>query len=233
MSKNIITFEAQNEHVWKVREKPIPASKAIPKWWKDIPKYSTENGKLSISPRANVTVKECAPTKDMLMSGYIITLWTDLLVTKTDGEQTIQWITSYPPIEKWGSHQVAGYEVPKGCSPDVFKYLHGWTVKTPPGWSTLYMQPVGYQNNPIKVINGIVDTDILHSEINIPFFIDKDFEGIIEKGLPIVQIIPIKRAVWESKTEFINNEKHQYNLEKIRTKIYGYYSSIREKKIYK
>jgi hypothetical protein len=233
MKKNIITFEAQNEHVWEIRERPIPASKAIPKWWKDIPKYSTEDGKLRVDPYASVTVKQCAPSKDMFMSGYVITLWADLIVTKIGEQQTIQWVTSQPPIEKWSDQQVAGYEVPKGCSPDVFKYLHGWTIKTPPGWSTLYMQPVGYQNNPIKVINGIVDTDILHSQINVPFFIDKDFEGIIEKGLPIVQIIPIKRATWESKVEFINNRRVEYILEKIRTKIYGYYSSIREKKVYK
>ena len=233
MSKNIITFEAQDEHVWEVREKPISASKAVPKWWKDIPKYSSEDGKLSLAPRANVTVKECAPTKDVLMSGYIITLWADLFVKKVDGYQNIQWLTTEPPIERWSIQQVSGYEIPKGCSSAVFKYLHGWIIKTPPGWSTLYMQPVGYQNNPIKVISGIVDTDIFHAEVNVPFFIDKDFEGLIEKGSPIVQIIPIKRANWESKTEFINNKRHQLTVEKIKTKLYGYYSSIREKKVYK
>ena len=233
MKKNTIIFEAQNEHVWNVRERPIPASKAVPKWWKQIPKYSTSDQKLKVDPYATVTVKQCAPTVDMLTSGYIITLWADLLVTKVDGGQSIQWVTDYPVIEKWSTQQVDNYEVPKGFAPTAFKYLHGWTIKTPPGWSTLYMQPAGYQNNNIRVINGIVDTDILHSEINVPFFINEDFEGIIEKGTPIVQIIPIKRSNWQSKSEFIDSKNITYMLEKIRTKIYGYYSSIREKKNYK
>lgn len=233
MKKNTIIFEAQNEHVWNVREKPVPASKIVPKWWKDIPKYSSKDEKLKLEPYASVTVKQCAPTIDMLMSGYIITLWADLLVTKVEGGQSVQWITDEVPIEKWGDQQVAGYEVPNGFSTTVFKYLHGWTIKTPKGWSTLYMQPAGYQNTPIRVINGIVDTDILHSEINVPFFINEDFEGIIEKGTPVVQIIPIKRENWYSKTEFISSKNLFYMKEKIKTKLYGYYSSIREKKSYK
>ena len=41
MKKNIITFEASSNHVFEVREKPIPAVKIIPDWWKNKSKDYT------------------------------------------------------------------------------------------------------------------------------------------------------------------------------------------------
>ena len=60
MKNNKITFRAQNEHVWEVREKPISASKLIPDWWKNMAPYSNKENKLELSPQSKVTVKKCA-----------------------------------------------------------------------------------------------------------------------------------------------------------------------------
>jgi hypothetical protein len=43
---------------------------------------------------------------------------------------------------------------------------------------------------------GIVDSDKYHGAGNIPFFLKEEFEGLIPKGTPYAQIIPIKRAEW-------------------------------------
>lgn len=232
MKKNIIKFIAQNQHVFDVREKPVPALKLIPKWWKDIPKYSSPDNKISFSPYATVTVKQCAPTLDSLASGYMLTLWSDILVEQMNGEPIIRWITNEDVAGEWHKLQSSSFEIPEGFSDTIFKYYHGWTIKTPPGWSCIFLHPIGYQNIPIRAITGIVDTDILDTDINCPFVIKKGFEGIIEKGTPIAQLIPIKRADWQS--EILEPSKeYEKNRQKLLTKIYGYYSSLRERKLYK
>lgn len=232
MKNNIITFEAQSDHVFSVRERPIPAAKMVPDWWKEIPKYSTIP-KLEIGPHANVTVKQCAPTIDMITAGYIIPLWCDILVTQENGIPFINWPTQERVVDVWSPLQSSTFEVPSGFNQLAFKYHHGWNILTPPGWSSLFIHPVGYQNLPIRAIPGIVDTDILTTAINCPFFVKDGFEGVIEKGTPMAQVIPFKRESWESEFTNPGDKKFYHESEKLFTKVYGYYSSKRAKKSFK
>jgi hypothetical protein len=232
--ENIITFRAQNEHVWEVREKPVPSSKVLPNWWKEMKLYTNSENKFKLEPAPTVTVKRCAPILDALTSGYIVPLWTDVIVSKENNFPLIKWGSSEAVFDLWNEKQVSEYEIPNGFSSLVLKYMHGWTIKTPPGWSSLFIQPVGYQNSPFKAITGIVDTDVLETDINVPILIKNDFEGIIEKGIPMFQIIPIKRNDWKS--NFILEDKNQlyFNTEKLRTKLVASYARhLRIKKSYK
>jgi hypothetical protein len=47
-------------------------------------------------------------------------------------------------------------------------------------------------------MSAIVDSDKFYGSGNIPFFLKADFEGTIEKGTPIAQLIPIKRKSWKA-----------------------------------
>jgi len=231
MKKNKIIFIATDDYSFNIKDKPFPVKKIIPKWWKSIPKYSFGN-KIELYPHANLTVKQCAPMLDSLSSGYVITLWTDVLVRQKDGVPHVTWNNDAAVFDIWSEKQVSHFEIPEGFNTTVFKFLNGWTIKTPPGWSCLITHPFGYQNIPIRSITGIVDTDILDTEINFPLFLKEGFEGVLEKGMPIAQIIPIKREPWESEYKLHDVGRHWLNCEKLKTKIYGYYSSIREKKQY-
>lgn len=233
MKENIITFEARGSHVFEVREKPVPAVKLIPQWWKDIPKYSNEENKLDLDPSSTVTVKQCAPTMDALSLGYIITLWADLLVTQVEGVPWIRWKAGQDVLSAWDLSQSSKFEVPYGYSNPAFKYHHGWNILTKPGWSTLFIHPLGYQNLPFNSIPGVVDTDILTTDINCPFFVREGFEGLIPKGTPMVQLIPFKRESWVSDYTVSSDEKLYIESEKHKTKLYGYYSSKRAKKSFK
>lgn len=234
MKTNKIIFRAQSEHVWEVREKPYPASKKLPEWWKKIPPYSTFDNKLRLSPGPTVTVKKCLPTLDAISAGYIVPLWADLMVSQDNNMPLVQWPTSEPVLQTWAKEQVSGYEIIENFSPIVFKYLHGWIIKTPPGWSSFITHPIGYQNLPFRSISGIVDTDSLETDINTPIIIKKDFEGIIEKGTPMFQIIPFKRENWESDFILQKPNQHFLNSEKIRTRIISAYGrTMRSNKFYK
>lgn len=231
--KNIIIFEAQNNHVFEVRQKPIPAVKVIPDWWKNIPKYA-EGNSFTIHSGPNVTVKQCSPTMDMFSSGYIVTLWSDVLVRQTDFGPRIEWgQVNFPVVQQWDSRQVNSFQIPNGFDKSVFKYLHGWNILTSPGYSTLFFHPSGYENLPFRSISGIVDTDILKTGINVPFVLKKDFEGVIEKGTPMFQLIPFKREVWDSKYTNPGEEKTFLETQKLFTKLYGAYHSVKSKKIFR
>lgn len=233
MSK-IIKFLAQDDHVWNVRPKPYPAAKGIPDWYKNIPMYTDNKKGFDLSPRSSVTVKRCVPILDMLTSGYYVPLWADLLVKQEEEKTMIKWATSTSVLDIWSPLQVDQFDIPDGFSKNVFKNLHGWTIKTPPGWSCLFIHPVAYSNTPFRTIPGIVDTDILDTEINVPFVIKEGFEGILEKGTPMFQVIPFKREKWNSEFELKIEKQHFFDIEKFYSKINrSYYSLIQDKKTYR
>lgn len=233
MSK-IIKFVAQDEHVWNVRPRPQPAIKKIPKWWKDIPAYSNNKNKFDLDPYPTVTVKRCVPTLDILGAGYYIPLWADLFIKQENGFPFIRWTTDTPVLEVWTENQVSSFKCVDGYSKPFFKNLHGWTIKTPPGWSCIFMHPVAYPEAPFYTISGIVDTDIYDGEINVPFVIKNNFEGIIEKETPMIQVIPFKRDDWESEFDLKKPNEHFFYTEKLYSKMQrAYHSIIKDKKIYR
>jgi hypothetical protein len=233
MSKDI-EFLAQDNHVWNVRPKPYPAIKNMPQWWKDVPVYAYNEKKLNLNPGPNVTVKRCVPTIDALGAGYYVPLWADLLVKQDNGIPSLNWNTMTPVAEAWSASSVSSFELKDGYSKIVFKNLHGWSIKTPPGWSCMFIHPIAYPNLPFEVISGIVDTDVFHGEINVPFIIKEGFEGIIERDTPMFQVIPFKREVWNSKFRVKDTLEHFFDVERLLSKINRSYASmIKDKKMYR
>lgn len=234
--KNKIVFKAQDKHVMEVRTKPVPATQLVPQWWKDLPPYFGNNGKFQLTDQGpNTTVKKCAPSLDAITSGYIVTLWADIQVETNSFEiPTAKWNTQKPVFSIWTQEQSSSFEIDENYNPLVFKYLHGWTIKTPPGYSCLITHPIGYQNLPFKAISGVVDTDKLNTDINTPIVFKKGFNGVIEKGTPMFQVIPIKRENWESEFELQEEQELFFNQEKLAsTYISSYARNLREKKNYK
>lgn len=59
-------------------------------------------------------------------------------------------------------------------------------------------------------MSGIMDTDRCFDSGNMPFFLKENFEGLIPKGTPYAQIIPIKRKKWYTAyTPGLENEMHR------------------------
>jgi hypothetical protein len=231
MKNKKIVFHATSDHVMQVREKPVPASSLIPHWYKDMPILSGK--KLDLNPAATITAKKCAPLLDSLTSGYIFTLWADILVTQTEEGPFLRWNTSMDVVGSWPWSQSSIYEIPDSFDKTVFKYYHGWVPETPKGYSCITTHPIGYQNLPFRTITGVIDTDILKTEANSPFVVKSGFEGIIKKGTPMFQLIPFKRDTWVSEFDTLSEKEYFYNIEKLKTKIVSSYSSIRYKKIFR
>jgi hypothetical protein len=82
-----------------------------------------------------------------------------------------------------------------------YKILNPWKIKTPKGYSCLFVSPLNNSDDRFSIIPAIVDTDTFTNEINFPIVINGDkypvLETIIKKGTPYVQIIPFKRDSWK------------------------------------
>lgn len=229
-----IKFRAEDEYYWNVGLKPQPTSSFLPQWYKDAPVHA-ENQKFKLDPSPNITFKRCFPLLDAVSAGYISPLWADCHVTYNQTNTTrIDWIVKRPVFDTWNPKQVSTFEIPEGFDGQVFKYMHGWIPKTPTGYSTLITHPFGYQNLPFKAVTGIVDTDTLDTGAYTPIIFKKGWEGILEKGTPMFQMIPFKRDNWVSEFEVMSDNENFYNVEKLYSKLISSYGKfLRSKKSYK
>jgi hypothetical protein len=200
--------------------KPIPATKAIPDWYKNLSKYVKGGKKSEHYPDAtsNGTVKMCNPFLDSLMTGYIITLNTDVQVTQVDGHPSFVWKVGRP-LSMHSVEQVAKEQAGDRGGKEPFKFNNEWVMKTPKGYSTLFTHPLNRTDLPFQTLSGVVETDTYDLPVHFPFILDKGFEGILEKGTPIAQAIPIKRESWKSSSSSYS-KKHSDKVS------FAYYSTI-------
>jgi len=206
---NTINFDIQQ---------PQPATKFIPEWYKNTKSYINNEKKPDGTGNIDATIKRCIPVLDAITAGYIITLPADIYVSLKDngfGEknQFFQWpsfkLIDFHPIEQAPEHpMVKPHAYPKFNNP--------WSIKTPKGYSTLFVQPFHRESN-FTILSGIVDTDTYTAPVNFPFVInDPNFEGLIKEGTPIAQVIPFKRDKWIMKN---GNDDNFIEQENVRTKL--------------
>jgi hypothetical protein len=199
-------------------EKPVPAKSLIPEWYKDVKPYNGSSNKfnfnLSTGKVDNSTIKKCMPVLDSITAGYLIKTYCDIQVVQDNGYPFYQWPetpTDEPAISFHGLNQLPGHPYTKTPyiaknSLDIPKFNNLWSIKTPPGYSCLFITP-SHHDVPIIILPGIVDTDKYYGNIKLPFVLkDPKFEGLIEMGTPIVQVIPFKRDEWESDFYSKNNK---------------------------
>jgi hypothetical protein len=242
MSKNI-TFIATSKYYEELcsDEKPYPASKLLPKWWKDSTPYlknasNPDGTKIILEDwESNATFKKCTPMLDSLTSGYIIPLWSDVLVRKGEVYPEISWRVRSQPVFEFHGESSLNMESPEGYYERALKYNNHWHIKTPPGYSVLITTPFAYPNNPVKQITAVIDTDKSRHPITLPVWLKKDFDGVLEKGTPIAQVIPFKRDNWEA--TFDSYEENELNLyvekDSKLTLVNNYVKNIWQKKSYK
>jgi hypothetical protein len=67
----------------------------------------------------------------------------------------------------------------------------------------LFSATLNNRDDRFEIISGIVDTDTYDRQINFPFILNNakypELDTIINKGTPIVQVIPFKRDEWKMK----------------------------------
>ncbi len=185
---------------------PIPASKGIPKWYKDQPSYMNNDSSIS-NGQMRLTVKKCQAVFDAMAGGYLLRMPTDLFVDTTDGKQEFELpgdCRAYQGrlMSTHTNEQVSHMQWDEDIYVKHILRIHPtWLVKTPKGYSTLFTQPMHQDPSPIFAVSAIIDTDNFMSDGHLSFFVKKGFKGIIKQGTPLIQVIPFKRDDWEMEVD--------------------------------
>jgi hypothetical protein len=202
LNKKSMQFWAEDSVVTNLCPSPVPAKEVIPKWYKDLSRYSSGN-KLNIneSGAANMSVKACVPFLDSLTSGYIIKLHCDILVEwEEDNNFTMKWTSDIPPLTPRGISIAESIPTASGYT----AFLQAWEIKhcfkVPKGYSVLVTHPFNRLDLPFIATSGVVDADNGIGAGGVPFALKKGFSGIIEAGTPILQLFPFKRDDWQKET---------------------------------
>ena len=180
----------------KILPKPILSTKSLPNW---LANMSSEVlvGDLNSKIR---TLKHCSPFIDSMRSGFLIPLVTDVSYIK--GKFKWNWnpgpISSGPypstPLTYHYPEQAKGSPYFKKNNL-IIKFNNFWTIEMNKGYSVLITHPFNRDDLPFRTLTGLVDVDLYKSNtIQFPaIWIDESFKGILKKGTPIAQCVPIKR----------------------------------------
>lgn len=216
MFSNIIEFQCSKEFIENNKDNlPVPTKLNIPDWFKKLKHHSVEK-----------TIKGCMPFLDTLTSGYLLKLDQDIYLehnVEVDGEKISRSLPAiadadlntkhthaininYKPLME-NSHPLKQIgECPYGKKNknfSIMKINNPWLIKTPPGYSCLFLPPLNNQDDRFSIIPGIVDTDDFKLEVNFPFVVNGDkypeLKTTLKRGTPYVQVIPFKREKWKMK----------------------------------
>jgi hypothetical protein len=225
-----IEFSANENYFVLKEDYPIPTKLNIPEWYRKL------NHTI-----LNKTVKGCMPFLDSLTLGYLLKMPQDFYVrhnvlneeNEKDSFQTFglydqsqllhtQFINLNSKLDVHSTKQLEGSPlVEKNKNLPFYKILNPWRIKTPKGYSCLFVPPLNNSDDRFSIIPAIVDTDTFINEINFPIVINGDkypiLEDMIKKGTPYVQVIPFKRDSWKMslksiKQKEILNSKFLYGL---------------------
>jgi len=221
MLEKKIKFIATDGAMLDVWPHPKPASKFIPKEYRELERYF--KGDLKVA-----TLKACMPFLDSMTAGYIIPFDQDYLIEPVEKEFSVT--PASRQNQDIGYHEKA--QLPKEwnakAGEHAGKFINKWLIKTPPGYSCLFTQPLNrYGEKRIQVIDGIVDTDTYINTIHFPFILFKrDRQFLLKKGDPMIQVIPFKRESWKMWSGFVYEPKHSKTLNQLMSVFINRYKSL-------
>lgn len=184
---------------------PVPAVKKAPDFYKSI------RPQISSHPDSG-TVKRCIPFLDALSAGFVIPLWSDIYVSAKEGALSLSFPRNLPmssSMEQHGYDQFPGHPLAeKPYGKNFLKFINPWVVETAPGYSCLFTAPLNHLEPRFKLLDGVVDTDTYHNNVNFPFlWTGGDGEFFIPKGTPLVQVIPYRREAFTLEVGVIDADR--------------------------
>jgi hypothetical protein len=186
---------------------PGPASKEIPEWYLKADRYAKDedgNDFIGMDGGKIPSWKACPAIYDILATGYVLKTPCDIEFIEEDGELHVD--ISDPKCQDFIHYRdkMPGFESPMGYRDKHFAWWPDWMPSVPEGYSVLFSQPFNRFDLPFLNTSGVVDSDCVDIPGTIPFFIAKDWSGIIPKGTPYVQLFPFKREDWEHSHKVID-----------------------------
>lgn len=236
-----IRFVAKDTHSEHTIPPPIPAKQFIPEWYKRGEMY-LDSSTLKVTDKSNPNhtagMKACIPFLDVMVSGYMLHTWADIEITKNDSDNIeFRHIrkneyndeieeyqeSSYPLIDlRTGD---IGHTIPRphGHAHHSLVWPSPWGFRLPKNWSLLVTHPFNRYELPFTTLSAIMDADEWWTGGNVPFFIKEGWTGIIPKGTPFAQLMPIKRESWISHISPWSKKRSRQIGERARNVTMGFY----------
>lgn len=174
----------------------MPASSCLPDWYRRTHTGVDEMTPPGVLPN-RFTFKACMPFGDAMRNGYVQTTWTDMMIDTTVEHPPFLQRTQVEMVSVRESQQSGSY-IPKDADlidKVEFVWKMPWLPVMPKGWSVLITHPLNRFDLPFTVTSGIIDADKFHHAPfgNVPFYMKRNYKGIIPAGTPMYQIVPIRR----------------------------------------
>ena len=230
MFERIIEFHGPKDFLDEEDIKPVPAFKNMPDWFKNL---ESELPPLYPYHVGMQTIKKCMPFLDSLKAGYILKNHHDIQINFNFknhelNKQDINITTQMPSgifldrLDKQGANFTkyvdfhTTNQLGPGCpfvkqNSDLpfVKIVNTWIIKTPPGYSTLFLPIINNQDERFTPFAGIVDTDTGHYlNTNFPIICHKQGKWVLKRGTPLVSVFPFKRDKWKMKIKEIDTDKY-------------------------
>lgn len=213
---------------------PAPAKDYMPQWWKDATIYWLDPDGNPIMASYNkddeqeksLGFKACPALLDVFSSGYVLRTPTDIMFVQHEKKPYVIIDKKFQEFCQERS-DMPQFPVPYGYHEKHFHWWPNWGIELPEGYSALVTQPLNRYDLPFLTVNGIIDSDRYPMPGLTPFFLREGFSGLIPKGTPFAQIIPIKREDWNSEMIYYTQDemyqRHINVVEKYRVKFGGIY----------
>ena len=199
-----IQFIAHKDYVENGQDLPTPIKLNIPLWYKKLTHHAEHK-----------TVKGCIPFLNSLTYGYVLKMPLSIKIKHNVYNENLKKMDSFyitgeledqllyaksinlnkttpsihPQFQAEGSPLLD-----KNKNLPFYKILNPWKIKTPAGYSCLFIPPLNNSDDRFSIIPAIVDTDTFPTEVNFPIVLNGDkylsLDTILERGTPYVQIIP-------------------------------------------
>jgi hypothetical protein len=203
-----VTFRCPPE-LFEILPRPVLAKDGLPDWLRTMPGEALVaelGGKIR-------TLKHCPPLIDAMRAGFLMPLAADVRVD--NGAFSWDWDllatalgrTTRAPLSFHHAEQAEGS--PLHDPERVFvKFNSFWTIALEPGWSLLAMHPANRTDLPFQTLTGLVDADLYGDGlIHFPArWLDPDFQGVLPRGTPVAQCLPVRRAALELSFEPLAGE---------------------------
>jgi hypothetical protein len=225
-----IEFYPTSKSAELVVSPPKPASQYIPKWYKEIKPFDGspvfKDGEID-----NKNVKSCLPFLDSMVSGYIQETWCDIHISFKNNELELHY-AHQPPIVS--VRKKLNISISEAFAPFELAWNVPWLPKLEKGYSCLFSHPFNNFTLPFLTTSGIIDSDYFYmsEKGNYPFYLYRDFSGIIPCGTPMYQFLPVKRDSWKSSTNTFDEEKIFISNYKIHKVFSGSYKKLFHQKKY-
>lgn len=184
---------------------PKKASSHLPEWWKSLVPYYEEPNQITQRLRPSSTMKFCSGFKDLYASGFILPLWSDLIIDVNKENYFYIFADKSSSSQEHSAKQ-------HGNSFNNFHHMKigsPWYAVEKSGIKFAFIEPTWSwirDRHSLRILPAVVSYD-LQSATNINIFLEKKEEEYriqIDAGDPIIHLIPLTDKKVNLKTHFVN-----------------------------